>query len=388
MRLQALDGWRGITAIIVVVFHTAITFQLHGYGGFFSNEAWRHFSPILEFFFVCSGFVIGMIYGDRLSDRLGAGKFMFLRIARLWPMHVVVLALMVGLETFRAGLWSADLLNTGLPPFTGPTDWRALPLNALMIQAWQSMDVLTWNYPSWTISAEMIAYSLLVLICLTLPQRWRIGASVLVVLVAGAVFYAETGGLTEIKASVFRCLTGFFLGYLLQMVWKRWPIRSRLVGTVLEVVSVIGTIAVLTLHVKGVWYLSSLLVFALLIYSFSCEKGLLSPLFAARPLLWIGERAFSIYMLHAVVIEGAVLAIRGLHKLAGVPLEITDAFGRLGGVTTALQADLFVLGVTALCVLLAIPLYTWVEAPLRSASAGYAAKRFRKPQVEQWQRAA
>jgi peptidoglycan/LPS O-acetylase OafA/YrhL len=54
MRLNALDGWRGIACLIVAVFHFSANHSLYFQGWL------RNCAPLLEFFFIVSGFVFGL----------------------------------------------------------------------------------------------------------------------------------------------------------------------------------------------------------------------------------------------------------------------------------------------------------------------------------------
>jgi peptidoglycan/LPS O-acetylase OafA/YrhL len=54
MRFEALDGWRGLTAVLVVLFHIYVLHSL------FMLEWLRYMAPILEFFFIVSGFVMAL----------------------------------------------------------------------------------------------------------------------------------------------------------------------------------------------------------------------------------------------------------------------------------------------------------------------------------------
>jgi hypothetical protein len=51
-RFEALDGWRGICACLVVLFH------FHGFSPIYSVELVRNSYLFVDFFFVLSGFVI------------------------------------------------------------------------------------------------------------------------------------------------------------------------------------------------------------------------------------------------------------------------------------------------------------------------------------------
>src|SRR6266513_2571664 len=95
-RFVVLDSWRGIAACLVALFH--LDAYSHLYGVPFLRNSWL----FVDFFFVLSGFVIAANYQQRLRDGFGIGRFLFLRLGRLYPLHFAMLALFVGCELLKA----------------------------------------------------------------------------------------------------------------------------------------------------------------------------------------------------------------------------------------------------------------------------------------------
>src|SRR5215469_11877968 len=94
-RFAALDGWRGICALLVALHH------LSANGHFYAWPLVRNAWLFVDFFFVLSGFVIAYAYGGRLSDAHAIKDFALRRLFRLWPLHVAVLMALIGLELYR-----------------------------------------------------------------------------------------------------------------------------------------------------------------------------------------------------------------------------------------------------------------------------------------------
>ena len=71
-RFQVLDSWRGICALLVALFHFPTASAI-------SQSAFIGSSYLfVDFFFVLSGFVIALNYGDRLAgDWRATGDFLF-----------------------------------------------------------------------------------------------------------------------------------------------------------------------------------------------------------------------------------------------------------------------------------------------------------------------
>jgi peptidoglycan/LPS O-acetylase OafA/YrhL len=91
-------------------------------------DAYSHFHTLsfvwnsylfVDFFFVLSGFVISANYQERLMRGFGVGRFMLLRFGRLYPLHLFMLACLIGFELIRAALSSHGVIGVGEPlPFT------------------------------------------------------------------------------------------------------------------------------------------------------------------------------------------------------------------------------------------------------------------------------
>src|SRR2546428_12039863 len=88
---SASVSWRGIAACLVALFHLEAYSHLvysHLHGVPFLRNSWL----FVDFFFVLSGFVIAANYQQRLLDGFGVGRFLLLRLGRLYPLHFAILA--------------------------------------------------------------------------------------------------------------------------------------------------------------------------------------------------------------------------------------------------------------------------------------------------------
>ncbi len=88
----ALDSLRGIAALMVAFHHFRTDSLLDGLT--IVRQAWL----FVDFFFLLSGFVIAATYRDRLARGHGVLPFMLLRIGRLYPLHLAILAAFVAAE--------------------------------------------------------------------------------------------------------------------------------------------------------------------------------------------------------------------------------------------------------------------------------------------------
>ena len=158
MRFEALDGWRGIAALLVALYH--LPFINHLY----SIPIIRNSFLFVDFFFVLSGFVIAYAYSQRLNNKKEIGLFIFRRIGRLWPLHVFVLLLFVLMELLKIYVMSKSGggWEHAEAPFSNEYSVNSLFSNIFLLQSIGLHDELTWNYPSWSISVEFYTYLIFV----------------------------------------------------------------------------------------------------------------------------------------------------------------------------------------------------------------------------------
>lgn len=348
MRHRALDGWRGVGALAVAVLHLKAT-------GFLPDvPPLDCLTLAVDFFFVLSGFVIARVYTDDLTA--GGSPFVFAirRFGRLWPLHVVLLLTLIAIELLKlmASLRSGHVPD--LPPFSGARDASMILPNLLLIQAFLSPAGLSWNYPSWSISAEFWTYLVFALAVLAGPSRWParlalFGALALVAWVT-LLIAAPDGMETTGNLAIARCLTGFFTGAVVERLYSSGLLR-RLSSGALEIPA--AACAILLILASAELLLARFaapVVFGLLVITHADDAGPLSRLLGSAPLQWVGKLSYSIYMTHALLLAYVMPRLAGLvdRTLAGH-----------GGVTEITVAGLFVLlllGVSALT-------YRFVELP-------------------------
>lgn len=218
-----LDGLRIIAAGAVVILHYSDYFKDLPAGRFMVEHTW-HFNLFVDLFFVISGFVIARQYLGRVDDAASIGRFLWRRFARIYPLHLATLAFYVALAAaLHFGIARTD--NPARYPFSD------LPAQLLLLHAFAG-ERLTFNFPSWSLSAEMFCYLLFPAVAL-IAQRRREAVMALVALTALAnSLWAWTAGMTPWAdwinhGGAFRALPAFNLGiacYLFRDRIARWPV--------------------------------------------------------------------------------------------------------------------------------------------------------------------
>ncbi|RVU04238.1 acyltransferase [Novosphingobium umbonatum] len=311
-QFAALTGLRGLAAWLVVLFHTRLALGplLPPWAMLAAGKGYL----AVDLFFILSGFVIWHSYADSLQAEarrgqiLGAAlRFWWRRLARIWPLHGVMLAACAGLALL--------LLATGRPAPRYP--WAELPLHLLLMQNWGFTAELSWNDPAWSISCEMAAtwlFPLLVLVPWGRLPRWALGLIGLMLLaLLWAYFYVETGGMLGrdvTRTGLLRCLLEFWLGNGLRIVWGLGLGSGWL-----------PALAALTLPMASItlgWEEAAFVpaTMAALILCLAREQVWL-PLrwLGADVLHWLGEISYATYLSHFLIFVLFKLAF--VHSMAG-----------------------------------------------------------------------
>ena len=355
----SLDALRGVAALLVVLYH------LPGWlDPVFEIQLIRHGYLMVNFFFVLSGFVLFHSYAGRIGNGLSFLKFVALRVSRLYPVHLLFVLPFAALEVAKYVAFRryGMMGSSGVAPSIANIV-TTFVANLFLVQGLGVTENPTpFNFPNWSISTEFYTYLVFAIGMLCFSRRgFRVFAIAIVALSVGALvgFGAKLGDLGNMP----RCLSGFFFGCLTRAAFEGW--RGRTLQR--DWPSWIAALALLLLSlrwhspVQGATWLeqlampiSALLIVTLLLTPTSRLNRLLNT----RPLRWLGEISYSLYMSHAIVQWVA----RQLCK----PFEtavVVDGTAR-DRLPLALGIAAYVL-VTLVTLLVARISYLLVEAPLR-----------------------
>jgi len=298
-RFRALDGWRGVCALLVAAHH------VEARGFLYWQPLIRNAWLFVDFFFVLSGFVIAHAYGEALATGPQVRTFAFRRLGRLWPLHVAILAALVGLETMHLLIAQWHPIAGERAAFTADRSPFTILTNLLLIQSLGLHPYETWNGPAWSISTEFYTYLVFAAVCVAARRRaWRAALSLL--LAAGGVTvlarFSQYGMRETFDWGFFRCLYGFFSGVLTYEVWRS-GVAKPLSGTLAEaaLLAAVVVFTVLAPSNRAVEYLATPL-FGVAVLAFAAERGILSRLLTTKPAAALGRWSYSIYMVHTLVL--------------------------------------------------------------------------------------
>lgn len=328
MRFLALDGWRGIAAILVALYH--LGFYNHIYDFSFLRNSYL----FVDFFFVLSGFVISYAYQNRLTNTQQTKEFIILRIARLWPLHVFILALFILLELIKllvmqkTGGWSVDTA-----PFTHEYSIESIVSNIFLLQSINLHDQLTWNYPSWSISVEFYTY-LVFMVFTQLTQRYKQLTKpihFIIILASFLMLYFNVDNLDEAtyQNGIFRCILGFFLGNICFEVFMLNKDKKIPFPSIIEISVLISIILFVCQYGSDKYSLFAPFLFVIVVFIFAYEQGIVSQFLKISIIQNIGKWSYSIYMIHAflILVIGRLFSI--FERTTGNDLTIQHTYNNL-----------------------------------------------------------
>lgn len=292
--VRALTGVRGLAAWLVVLYH--VRRSIAGLPP--SVETWLGKGYLaVDFFFLLSGFVIWMSYAERLRSGGGAALRDFLkrRVARVWPLHLVMLGYAVALALALAATGRHD-------PAAFP--FAQLPLHVALLQNWGFTGDLTWNDPAWSISCEAAAYLLFPVLAVLADWR-RMPTPLLLLALAGlfallhgamAAGGAPTLGTDIPRFGLLRCLVEFTAGTALCALWQRWKPVARQIVVRCAMVAGVASTALLSGVAAETLAVPALLATLLLAIALTADwRG--NPL-ATAPIHYLGEISYATYLSH------------------------------------------------------------------------------------------
>ncbi|MEH2260076.1 acyltransferase family protein [Nostoc sp.] len=363
--IKSLTSLRGIAALVVVLHHfssyglpkTGST--LSTYSNFFTNGyLW------VDFFFILSGFIMTHVYAEDFYLKVSLNhycSYLFSRFARIYPLHIFIIFLFIGLEFVKA-----FLLNTSA--FTGKFNLTALVANIFLLQAFdlKCPPLLWcntyWNEPAWSISVEFFIYCIFpFLLLILLKKNHKIDLIIYsFTLVSILMLITFTcGNLDTIIGipSIARCGLECILGIITYKIYCRGNYKKHFNLNFLAIIAITWIILIMHYYWHDFRNIHDWLIlpaFSLLILSVSINNSLISNFLNSQLMLYIGTISYSIYMVHWFVLE--LLKVFWLYKFHNVFCK---------GFTEYQQ--LIFLGVFLMIILLAASLtYRFVEVPARN----------------------
>jgi len=222
-----------------------------------------------------------------------------LRLVRLLPLHI-----------FMMFVWFFAIYS--LAPFGGFSEQYAsrnpsegFLVNLLLLNSFGLENQLSWNYPAWSIGAELIAYLLFFLVIASLGKRvtakFAIGISLFSYVFL--LLHGETTIQKTFDLGYLRCIGGFFLGVAVFRLQESGAATRQKFTTSTEFAA-IALMTLLLLQSPGsvVVELLSILSFGVVVIVFANSEGLFTRGLCSQVPQFVGRISYSIYLMHALVI--------------------------------------------------------------------------------------
>jgi peptidoglycan/LPS O-acetylase OafA/YrhL len=304
-KINSLETLRGFAALAVAFFHYPSTSFLHIKGGHLG----------IYFFFALSGFVIALNYFDRITNVNNLIKFQIKRFFRLYPIHIFVLFLVLGIQILKLLVLNFFNISSGTEAFS-PEYWYTLRdffHHLFLTQAiFNDGYAFSWNSAAWTISAEFYTYLIFGLLSLITRNNKLIFFFILATYI---FFFTFITGFTDLYFNnLFSlCLHAFFMGCITFFIYEK--IRYRL-NDILFILLFIAAVSIFTMYNGnfGIHHVSLFCTIILLV-SILKKDSFINKFLNFSSLVYFGTISYSFYMIHQSVLYLYVQILKLIFKV-------------------------------------------------------------------------
>ena len=310
--IHSVDGLRAVAVLAVLLYHLGIDWIPGGFLG-------------VDLFFVISGYVITGLILDSIarSGTLDLRAFYLSRIRRLLP----ALIAMIVFTTLFIGVYAPETVRRFISdiPYvlTGSMNWS---LVARQQDYFESIGRPPLLQHTWSLAVEAqfyLIWPLVLLFILKYFGKKNIPYAALgIALASGIALFAysvridtQESAISHVYFGTDTHSIGLFLGSALAVSWQPQNLTREITKRAQDFVDLIGVVGFLgllstflfinesdpTLY-RIAFPLSALFGCATLI-SVVHPASRFAPILSTRPLIWIGERSYGIYLWHWIVFQ-------------------------------------------------------------------------------------
>lgn len=353
--ISAIDGLRAVAVCAVMLYHLGFNWIPGGFLG-------------VDLFFVISGYVITRLLLDSIarSGGLDLRGFYSARARRLLP----ALVFMIVSTALFVGVWAPEAIKrflTDLPfVLTGTMNWALVYRHQDYFESIGRPPLLQHT---WSLAVESQFYLIWPLILLIVLKQFGKkmipGAALAIAAISGAALLllsfrldsVSGQGVSHVYFGTDTHSIGLFLGSALAVSWIPQNLSTKISDRAQDFIDGIGVIGLLGILAcflfinesdaalyRVAFPLAGIFACATII-SLVHPASRFAPLLSSKPLLWIGERSYAIYLWHWII------------------FQVTRPSVDLAGATWALYA----LRILIVFALADISL-RWVELPVRNGT--------------------
>lgn len=292
--IKSINGWRAVFALMIVLFHVGVADL--------EEMTWAG----VTFFFMASGFLLALKHPFEHLDGQSWRHFAWNHAVKLFPLHWLTLV-----------IWIAAMAVLGLLVIKP----LALVANALLLHSWSLSHSVYFSYNrfSWFLSTLLFCY-----LCYPLLSNWLssmrlrsrlvIAASlalidIVVLAITGSNDYYRTALYVFPPVRIIDFIIGMVLAGTVARVRELPVIGKGGSGTDAELIALaLLSVVVMSYRSYGwllpwsdaiVWWLPvAVILLSCVIYD--KREGFVGKFLASRPLQWLGDISFEIFILQGV----------------------------------------------------------------------------------------
>lgn len=307
MRINKLDGFRGIFSIMVVLYHfNEDIVPEYFFNNFFIRESYM----FVDFFFVLSGFVISLNY-NLLKSKNEFFNFIKKRFIRLFPLIVYTVGVFFSLMVVGP-LFLPDQFNN---------------INTLSHNILLAVDSLFFtnstplfgtslgmNYPSWSISSEMFSYLLYGFILINFRKKGIVFSLVILLSLVFLYFFTEKFNVTG-DYGFIRGFYSFFIGVFVCRVYSFSKLSFNSSHETLTLLLIICSLHIFHNDDTKTLIFLGPIVFGISIFVFSKSRGFITNILEKPLFQFLGKTSYSIYLNHSLIVLVIPRLIYGVFKV-------------------------------------------------------------------------
>jgi peptidoglycan/LPS O-acetylase OafA/YrhL len=330
-RLDGIDLLRGVAIFFVLMNHVNMRLRL-GHVPYGQSLPHQVLSTLVwsaqygvQMFFAVSGFLITSTSLRRWRSPAGIRprEFYLLRFARIAPLLILLLVILVALHCIGLSWFVVSEQTGGL----GPALFAALTFHINVLEAHRGYLPGNWDV-LWSLSVEEVFYLFFPIVCLWLGRgRWlnllliafvAIGPFARTILAGPNEVWQEYSYLGGMDAIAMGCLTALVVRSVRLSRGKLIAARAIGVGFIAFILGFSLLVERMGLPQLGLDM--TILAFGTCLVMATVAQAPRRLPMVARPLLWLGQRSYEIYLTHMFVVIGLyVLFTRLGAPSIGVP---------------------------------------------------------------------
>jgi len=299
--LEPLTGLRGLAALWVVVFHTCFG-EVNGYlPGLHEKIYWGIGRNVVvqgvyavDIFFILSGYILTYVHRQEFNVTLkwlDIWNFYLLRLARIYPVHFLVVVLLIGAH--GTGIWNQKVLAG-----------EDMLLSFFLFNMWSDPSI---NTPAWSVSAEWFAYlgfpfiALILFRMQRLSIQWFLAIGCMVFYPLAVMYFEWTWEWHFGWVALFRVLNGFILGCVMYAIQEQCLEFRTLSSSSRWSAFLVGMFFFFLVFGLPIIFVYPLIPF--LIVALGKSKSGVARLLSNKLVVVLGTISYSIYMVHYPILE-------------------------------------------------------------------------------------